>query len=320
MVAPIRNSTINDRRISGLSFIFALAMAGFVAISSGIGLSVIVLSPAVQPTVISNEGMGDHKRKSNRAGEHKCLNDDFQPTETKSIWTMLNDNKDYVRGAIKIGKSIRQKTKTPVDLVVMELKHKQLTTEEWEDLKEAGWQRCTVEPIPAPQATRPDLKEKFAVLHVWAMTVYDTVVFIDSDTYPQNSIDILINMDLKGKPVGVTKDIRGGQWVETFNSGVLLLHPTTEEYNRLLKLLGSGMEFEYIMSDQGFLNEVYKDNWHEIGFLNNANLAVYTADREFWNSHKQEEINIIHYTMSKPWKCSPNGRYGPICLIWHTAE
>ena len=251
---------------------------------------------------------------------HHCLNSDFQPTQKVGVWTMLNDNKQYVRGAIKIGKSIKSRTKTPVDLVVMELQHKPLTDEEWTDLRAVGWQRCTVDAIPAPKKTRPDLKEKFAVLHVWAMTVYETVVFLDSDSYPQNGIDDLIHMDLKGKAVGVTKDIRGGKWVETFNSGVLLLKPSVEEHERLVKLLGSGIEFEYVMSDQGFLNEVYKDNWQEIGFVNNANLALYRFERQFWESHPPDTINIIHYTMSKPWKCGVKGPYGPICKIWNNAE
>lgn len=253
-------------------------------------------------------------------GQHHCLNGDFAPTQKVGVWTMLNDNKNYVRGAIKIGKSIKAKTRTPLDLVVMELQHKPLTDEEWNELRAVGWQRCTVSPIPAPKKTRPDLKEKFAVLHVWAMTVFETVVFLDADSYPQNAIDDLIHMDLEGKPVGVTKDIRGGKWVETFNSGVLLLHPSVKEHARLVELLGSGLEFEYVMSDQGFLNEVYKGNWHEIGFENNANLALYRFERKFWNSHQPQDINIIHYTMSKPWKCGVNGAYGPICRIWHDAE
>lgn len=250
---------------------------------------------------------------------HHCLNEDFAPKEKIGVWTMLNDNKQYVRGATKIGRSIRERTKTPVDLVVMELEHKPLTDEEWKNLKSVGWQRCTVKPIPAPKKTRSDLMEKFAVLHVWAMTVYDRVVFLDADSYPQNPIDDLIHMDLEGKPVGVTKDIRGGKWVETFNSGVLLLKPSISEHERLLQLLGSGLEFEYVMSDQGFLNEVYKNNWHEIGFVNNANLALYKFERKFWDSHKPEDINIIHYTMQKPWKCGVKGTYGPICRIWKEA-
>lgn len=255
-----------------------------------------------------------------REGHHHCLNQDFQPEHKVGIWTMLNDNMAYTLGAAKMGRGIRRHTQTPHDLIVMEIESKPLGPEHWAELTKIGFKRCVVQSIPPPKQTRPDLKEKFAVLHVWAMTVYDTVLFIDADTFVQNSLDELIHLDLKGKTIGVTKDIRARKWVDTFNSGVLLLHPDEKEYKRLIELLNSGLVFDYVMSDQGFLNEVYKDDWHEIGFLNNANLALYRFQREFWDQHNVSDINIIHYTMQKPWKCKPNGPYGPICKIWINAE
>jgi len=256
---------------------------------------------------------------SQKSKAHHCLNDDFNPQNTVGVWTMLNDNLAYVKGAAKLGLGVKRKTKTPIDLVVMELKSKPLGEDMWEVLMPSGFIRCSVESIKAPEKTRGDLTEKFAVLHVWAMEVYETVVFLDADTYVQNSIDDLIHMDLQGKPLGVTKDIRERKWVETFNSGVMLLHPSVKEHERLVELLYSGLQFDFVMSDQGFLNEVYKNNWHEIGFVNNANLALYRFQRAFWDQHKLEDINVIHYTMQKPWKCKSKGPYGPICDVWINA-
>ena len=249
-------------------------------------------------------------------GSHHCLNEDFQPVHKAAVWTMLNDNLKYVSSAAKMGRGVNAYTKTPHDLVVMEIEGKPLGDDNWKILKEVGFKLCVVKSIPPPRKTRFDLGEKFGVLHVWAMTVYDTVLFIDADTLVKKSLDSLINMDLQGKSIGVTKDFRDGHWVETFNSGVLLVHPSEKEYERLITLLRSGIVYEYIMSDQGFLNVVYKDDWHEIGFLNNANLAVYSKDRKTWDSYNIDDINIIHYTMKKPWKCGANGPYGPICKIW----
>jgi len=252
---------------------------------------------------------------------HECLNEDFKPKHKVSAWTMLNDNPSYVRGALKMGRGVKKYTATPLDLVVMELQSKPLTSEQWVDLHEVGFMKCVVESIPAPAKTRSDLKEKFAVLHVWAMVIYDTVLFLDADTLVVKSLDSLLNLDLQNKSIGVTKDIRERKWVSTFNSGVLLLHPSLEEYKRLRDLLTSGIVFEYIMSDQGFLNEVYKNDWHEIGFVNNANLALYKFQRKFWDEHSLEQINVIHYTMKKPWKCKANdAAYGNICKIWVDAD
>jgi hypothetical protein len=264
-------------------------------------------------------------KKDNEEGVNHCLNEDFRNEHKTSIWTMLSDNPGYVISALKLGRALKKHTTdTKFDLVVMTLKSKPLSEESMKDLAEVGFINCVVDPIRPTHLegkTRRDLTEKFGVLHVFAMTIYETVLFIDADTFVQGPIDDLLNMDLKGKKIGVTKDIRGGQWVETFNSGVMLLHPSTSDYEFLTKkLMDESFEFEYVMSDQGFLNAVYKDEWHEIGFVNNANLALYTKKRPFWDEHKLEDIRIIHYTMQKPWKCNINGRYGPICKVWVDAE
>lgn len=256
---------------------------------------------------------------------HHCLNEDFQYEHKISIWTMLNDNPSYVKSALKLGRALKKHTtETEFDLVVMTLKHKPLSDESMSQLAEVGFVNCVVDPIRPSHLegkTRKDLQEKFGVLHVFAMTIYDTVLFIDADTFVQGPIDDLLNMDLGGKTIGVTKDIRNRKWVDTFNTGVMLLHPSEDVYNYLIKLvMDEKFEFEYIMSDQGFLNAVYKDDWHEIGFLNNANLALYRFKREFWDEHKLEDIKIIHYTMQKPWRCNANGPYGPICKVWIDAE
>ena len=46
---------------------------------------------------------------------HHCINDDFKAENKVGVWTMLNDNMDYVKGAIKLGKGVREHTKTPLD-------------------------------------------------------------------------------------------------------------------------------------------------------------------------------------------------------------
>ena len=262
----------------------------------------------------------------NQAGTHHCINEeDFQPEHKTSVWTMLNDNPSYIESALKLGRALKRYTiNTKFDLVVMTLKSKPLSAESMKKLTDVGYINCVVEPIRPTHLegkTRKDLQEKFGVLHVFAMTIYDTALFIDADTFVQGPIDDLLQMDMGNKKIGVTKDIRGGKWVDTFNSGVMLLHPSMDDFLHLTKvLMDETFEFEYIMSDQGFFNAVYKNDWHEIGFVYNANLALYRFKRAFWDEHKLEDIRIIHYTMQKPWKCKAKGPYGPICQVWIDAE
>ena len=37
------------------------------------------------------------------ATAHHCINEDFYPQNKVGVWTMLNDNMDYVKGAAKLG-------------------------------------------------------------------------------------------------------------------------------------------------------------------------------------------------------------------------
>jgi glycogenin glucosyltransferase len=67
------------------------------------------------------------------------------------------------------------------------------------------------------------------------------------------------------------------------------------------------------MSEQGFLNVFYKDQWFEIGFEYNANLAVYSQQRKYWDE-REGNISVIHYTMSKPWEYGYT--YKAVCDFW----
>lgn len=303
-------------------FLFGLIAYWFVFIS-------IIHHFKSEETLVNSIEVGNKINEINitkdQKRNHYCLNNDFRYTHKTSVWTMLNDNPAYVESALKLGKALKKHTTdTDFDLVVMTLKSKPLSEESMKKLTEVGFVNCVVgsiRPTRLEGRTRGDLQEKFGVLRVFAMTIYDTVLFLDADTFVNGPIDDLLRMDLQGKTIGVTKDIRNKKWVDTFNSGVMLLHPSQETYNHLITLLmDENFTFEYIMSDQGFLNAVYKDDWHEIGFIYNANLALYRFKRDFWDQHKLEDIRIIHYTMEKPWRCSKNGNYGPLCQIWIDAE
>jgi alpha-N-acetylglucosamine transferase len=279
----------------------------------------------IPPSNIEDEDSIHEINVQSTIDTHHCINEDFHHVHKTSVWTMLNDNPSYVLSALKLGRALKKHTKdTDFDLVVMTLESKPLSDKSMKQLAEVGFINCVIKPIRPTHLegkTRNDLQEKFGVLHVFAMTVYDTVLFLDADTFVQGPLDDLLKMDIKGKKIGVTKDIRARKWVDTFNTGVMLLHPSVSDYEYLTKkLMDETFEFEYVMSDQGFLNAVYENNWHEIGFLNNANLALYRFQRDFWDEHKLEDIRIIHYTMQKPWRCSAGGAYGPICKVWIDAE
>ena len=51
--------------------------------------------------------------------------------------------------------------------------------------------------------------------------------------------------------------------------------------------------------------------------LQGKTIGVTNSEEIFWDEHPLDQINVIHYTMKKPWKCKgKDGTYGPICKVW----
>jgi alpha-N-acetylglucosamine transferase len=238
-----------------------------------------------------------------------------------SVWTLLTDNLNYAKSAVKLLKSIELNSKElKFDKVILELKEKKLNPELRHLLvNKSGWKICQVNKISArdEQNTFARFRDQFTKLILWNMTEYKSVVYFDSDTFVINNIVSLLEVYKRINntyKIAVTKDIRGGKWMNTFNMGVFSIKPNRSEFNRLIQLKSDkNLKFETKMSEQGFLNVVYKNKWFDFGFENNANLAVYSQKRKFWDEN-ESKINVIHYTMNKPWDCS--ARYIKICDKW----
>ena len=237
------------------------------------------------------------------------------------ISTILTDDlQNYAKGAEKLIKSIHGKTKNigGLDFKILEIDSKPIADLEIrKKLEDAGWTFVRLPRIPPrnEDATFPRFRDQFTKLHFWNMTDYERVIYFDSDCLVVGEITELITMNITSKPLWVTRDLRGARWVDAFNMGVFVVAPSRTEFERLLKDKDDPrVEFESTMSEQGFLNVIYQGNWGEIGFRNNANLAVYTDDRPYWDRHEAMGINVVHFTMSKPWQCSDP--YQAICELW----
>ena len=239
-----------------------------------------------------------------------------------AIWTFLTDDfNNYAQGSIKLLKSIRLNVQnTDYDSIMLELIEKPFSVEQRKNILNAGWKICQVNRIVPrdDQGTYPRFRDQFTKLLLWNVTEYKANFYFDSDTFVIRNIDeflrVYTKFDVAKHKLGCTKDIRASVWQDSFNMGVFVVRPNTTEFIRLLKAKSDpNVKFETTMSEQGFLNVVYKDLWYEIGFENNANLAVYSQKRDFWES-RQNAINVIHYTMNKPWSCSDE--YKEPCDKW----
>jgi glycogenin glucosyltransferase len=240
------------------------------------------------------------------------------------VVTMVTDDPAlYAQGSVKLIASIKQTLllkDTHVEFSLIQLAHKTLNENTKEILESAGWNIITLSRI-APRdedGTFSRFRDQFSKLHVWNMTTYDRVVYMDSDAFCIGNISSMLSMDISSRPIWAARDIRAAQWQESFNMGVFMIKPNASEFKFLLKQKDDpSIEFETAMAEQGFLNVVYRDNWGDIGFTNNANLAAYVQDRQLWD-RVSDQINVIHFTMQKPWDCG--GEYREICQKWVDAQ
>jgi glycogenin glucosyltransferase len=262
----------------------------------------------------ANEALVDYENRSNSCEKLK-------PKHKLAVWTFLTDDVNYAHSAVKLIYSIRANTKSIYyDTNVMELYEKPLANTTRKILIEAGWTICQVRRIaPRDEAgTYPRFRDQFTKLVFWKLTQYMAHVYFDSDAFVVGNIDELLDsyrkLDDDKNRLGVTRDIRASVWQETFNMGVFVIKPNILEFNRLIALkTDPNFKFETTMSEQGFLNVVYKNKWYEIGFEYNANLAAYTQQPEYWKK-RESNIRVIHYTMNKPWAC--DGSYQLVCDKW----
>jgi len=259
-----------------------------------------------------------------------CQNADFSPQHKKAVWTMLTDDENYVISTLKLGHSLHKHTPDEFDMVVMELATKPLNDTVWGCLRQIGWQRCVVDRISPldEDATRRYIarfEDQFTKLHLWDMTMYETLVYLDSDTLTLRSISHLLHHKLGTKRIAVSAQTWYGK-VEGFNMGVFVIHPDAHEYHRLLTLQQDPtLKFDTKWAEQGFLNVVYKDEWSDLGFTNNALAWVSWQDHAYW-TRNYPHINIIHFVGIKPWICfpdafiqwliAPSDYYKNVCQVW----
>uniref|UniRef100_A0A0G4HTF8 Nucleotide-diphospho-sugar transferase domain-containing protein n=1 Tax=Chromera velia CCMP2878 TaxID=1169474 RepID=A0A0G4HTF8_9ALVE len=268
--------------------------------------------------------LGSDEKQTFRCG---CVNSDFVPEHSRSVWTMLSNNaEEYLQGTLKLTASVKQHTQQePVDSVVMVLKERPLETAALTKLREAGAKICEVPRIPPhdEEATFWRFRDQFTKFHIFGMTCYRGIMYLDSDCLAVGPLgDVLSDkfeekMRNEGARLAAAEDISAGKWMGTFNMGVFYTVPDTEEHVKLMdKFYSREVEFRVDTAEQGFLNVLYKNNITWLDFKFNANLAAFSQKREFWDS-RAADLRVIHYTMVKPWACTEE--YKEVCRLWDDA-
>ncbi|XP_071025960.1 glycogenin-1-like isoform X3 [Oncorhynchus clarkii lewisi] len=212
----------------------------------------------------------------------------------------LATNDNYARGAMVLGKSLRNH-QTTRKLVVMIGPHvsdpcKGVLLKIFDEV-------LLVDVLDSGDAAhldlmkRPDLGVTFTKLHCWTLTHYSKCVFMDADTLVVQNIDELFDREeLSAAP--------DPGWPDCFNSGVFVFRPSNETYSKLLQYCAEHGSFDG--GDQGVLNGFFS-NWatadiskHLPFIYNLSSIAIYT----YLPAFKQYGANakVVHFLgQTKPW-------------------
>ena len=221
----------------------------------------------------------------------------------KAYATTLCSGEAYLPGIEALGGSLKA-SGTTVPMVVMVTADVSAPTRS--RLQAQGWGLRDISPISNPEPSTqmlPRFGAAYTKLRAWQLTEFDKVVFLDADTIVMKNVDDLFERpEIAGAPDFFLPD--------RFNSGVMVLEPSQDTFERMVKELGK--EQSYDGGDQGFLN-LFFGNWyakpveHRLPIGYNMAHFIY----QFMHSHRSAwkdlkgEIKILHYLVQKPWRGPP---------------
>lgn len=225
---------------------------------------------------------------------------------SEAIATLLTtDNKDYLRGALVLGSSIRSfdSSREMICLVTAAVPkdwHASLSVAGWkvivvDELQEFWWGQSTeCSNFAADQGER--WGHMATKLRLWQMTQYKRIMYLDADTVltgPVSEIFETVTTFGAEKP----------KYHSHFNAGVLLLTPSDRTFKELLALGAEKHDalFGNLIdcTEQGLLNNYYNGSpGREV-----TKLSVGRADDiADWNSEKAPfAVHWITHVCAKPW-------------------
>jgi glycogenin glucosyltransferase len=209
------------------------------------------------------------------------------------------------------------------------------------ELTAAGWNIiCTVPAIEHPNLSVPRGRfheaKLYSKLNAWALTEYEAILFVDSDTLIIRSPAPLFTFHLpamkrSNATFAAVRD-RPARLSHGFNAGVfLLILDKNRGDTAFLEIRDkiTSVAHDETQAEQGLLNAIYDQTFFELPFIYNANLVSKLEEPGLWNEN-EHAISILHYTISKPWSSFAHWDYkdirqsfdcwkhdtGELCKLW----
>ena len=168
----------------------------------------------------------------------------------------------------------------------------------------SGFVAHPVQRIPPPEnghGMNAHFLDQYTKLSLWSPDTLPrpahTVVYLDSDTLVLRNFDELFGLPytFAAVPDGFL-DRRG--FVTSFNAGVMLLRPDATLFQAMLLALPLA-RYPPEYAEQAFLNQFFATDVLRLPYAYNGNLALKKRSLRMWEGI-QDEMRIIHYTITKP--------------------
>lgn len=141
---------------------------------------------------------------------------------------------------------------------------------------------------------RGDLLFAFTKIHLWRLTQYRRIVYLDADVVSLRKTDELFDIE---EPFAAASDVG---WPDFFNTGVMSLKPNVGDYHALETLASSGDSFDG--ADQGLINQFYEHrSWHRLSFVYNCTPSANYQYEPAYRYHKSNIKNVHFIGKEKPW-------------------
>lgn len=259
-------------------------------------------------TTVRHDEIDNEASTSQRSSHHTKLANLANGKNHKSsangrlAYVTLTTNDNYFQGIKVLSKSLKNVgSKAPLYCMVTP------TVSQETKLKMKNEKICepiVVQSIASPYSDTVQSRwaDTFTKLRVFELVQFSTVIFLDADMIVLHNIDHLFD-------VLVSNRDESGQEVKTlaaamdccdhFNSGVMVLKPSSKTFAQMIKGMRSGELQSYDKADQGLLNSYYGKNFVRLDFRYNVDQMHVIHYPHAYDLNN--DVSVLHYVHVKPW-------------------
>lgn len=258
----------------------------------------------------------------------RCTRSKMHGNATAIVSIITEDMDAYIRYAQVLGYSLRSSGQISCDHDMVMLHTTGLRNSSVQKLEDAQWRLMRVSSIDFPSAQNVQPKRQrylkmFSKLHVFNLTQYASVLYIDSDALVISPLleiitQNVVNLHRQGLNLAWAADVQYKDLHSEHNAGVLLVIPSHALFLDLLANMNT-LKFDARLSEQAYLNTYFKNR--SLLLDSKMNVMPFGQTGAVWDGVK-DDMHIIHFSIIKPdcfgaiYRCWWLDRLA-VCRMWN---